>query len=529
MIASIKAFLNKPIPERIGWPHIFGSMLLSLLTLQFLTGILLSFVYSSSPDSAWKSVRYISEQMPGGWWIRGIHFWGASLIIVVLALHLLRTFVYAAYKSPRQFTWVVGVLLLLVMLAFAQTGYLLPWDQKAYWGTNVTIEIIRSAPVLGPYLGDFLRGGNAVGALTLSRFFTIHVVLLPLALVILAAVHLYLIQRHGITVPWRQIGELDSRTKPFHPEQSAKDSTGMLFIIAFTLVLAYLLPSPLGNPADPTDNTFVPRPDWYFLFLFQTLTYFKGHTELLGTFILPNLAILALLFLPFYDRNPNRNPGKRPFALAVVVLCLIGWAYLTHAAIEETPKIPAWHPIRGMEPPRAERIKRPSEVGGMSVMQQYCFGCHSMTVLGPRPSLQMLARKNFPIGKDWLQDHLKRSGKEVLLTKKDTEMLMSALRVTAGDRPDLLYTIPPHVRDGGRLFYNGPCTYCHKVDGQGGDQTEVKAPDLTFRLLRKKEWHVQHIKDPRTVVPNSEMPPNFHYSASEFDALAEYLWYLHKP
>ena len=178
----------------------------------------------------------------------------------------------------------------------------------------------RSAPILGPYLGDFVRGGNAVGALTLSRFFTIHVVLLPLAVVILIALHLLLIQRHGITVPWRQIGELDSRTKAFHPEQSAKDSTGMLFIIAFTLILAYLLPSPLGNPADPTDNTFVPRPDWYFLFLFQTLTYFKGHTELLGTFILPNLAILALLLLLFYDRNPNRNPGKRPFALVVIVL-----------------------------------------------------------------------------------------------------------------------------------------------------------------------------------------------------------------
>ena len=151
----IKAFLNKPIPERVGWPHIFGSMLLALFTLQFLTGILLSFVYSASPDSAWKSVRYISEEMPGGSWIRGIHFWGASLMVIVLALHLIRTFIYAAYKKPRQFTWVVGVLLLLVMLAFAQTGYLLPWDQKAYWGTNVTIEIIRTAPILGPYIGRF--------------------------------------------------------------------------------------------------------------------------------------------------------------------------------------------------------------------------------------------------------------------------------------------------------------------------------------------------------------------------------------
>ncbi len=529
MNLGIKEFLNKPVPERVGWPHVLGSMLLILFVLQFLTGILLSFVYSASPDTAWKSVRYISEEMPGGAWLRGIHYWGASLMIIVLALHLIRIFVYAAYKKPRQFTWVVGVLLLLVMLGFAQTGFLLPWDQKAYWGTNVTIEIIRTAPFVGPALGDFLRGGSHIGALTLSRFFTIHVVLLPLAAVFLIALHLFLIQRYGITVPWTQMGEIASRTKPFHPDQTANDSAGMLLITASTLILAFLIPTPLGNPADPTDNTFVPRPDWYFLFLFQTLTYFEGPWEIMGTFILPNAAILALLFLPFFDRNPHRNPRKRPFALAMVLLCVIGWSYLTHAAIEGTPKTPPWHPVRGIEPPRAERIKRPAEVGGLNALQQYCFECHSLTVLGPKPSLQMLTRKYFPTGKTWLEDHLKRSGREIILTRKDSELLMSVLRLTANDRPDLLYSIPPDVRLGARLFYTAKCVYCHKVDGQGGDQTEVKAPDLTFRLLRKKEWHIQHIKDPRTLVPKSEMTPNLHYEPWEYEALADYILYLHKP
>jgi ubiquinol-cytochrome c reductase cytochrome b subunit len=529
MKLGIKEFLYKPVPDRVGWPHVFGSMLLTLFILQFLTGILLSFVYSASPDSAWKSVRYISEEMPGGAWLRGIHYWGASLMVIVLGLHLIRTFLFGAYKRPRAFTWIVGILLLIVILGFAQTGYLLPWDQKAFWGTNVTIEIIRTAPVIGPYIGDLLRGGSSVSGLTLSRFYTIHIVLLPLAAIFLITIHLFLIQRHGITVPWKKVGEFATQTKPFHPEQSAKDASGMLFITAVTLILAFLIPPHFGNPADPTDNTFVPRPDWYFLFLFQLLTYFEGPWEILGTFILPNLAILVLLLIPFFDRNPERRLHKRPLAVAAVLIGISLWSYLTYAAVQQTPKPPAWHPVRGIELARAERIKRPSEVGGMHVLKEYCLSCHSLTVLGPNPSLQMLSRKYFPTGETWLEEHLKKSGAPADLDRKETEQILSALRVASGDRPELLYTIPHNVRIGARLFYSQSCTYCHKIDGQGGDQSEVKAPDLTFRLLRPKEWHIQHIKDPRTLVPNSEMPPSLHGEPWEYAALADYILYLHKP
>jgi ubiquinol-cytochrome c reductase cytochrome b subunit len=529
MKLGIKEFLEKPIPERVGWPHVFGSMLLTLFVLQFLTGILLSFVYSASPDAAWKSVKYISEEMTAGAWIRGIHYWGASLMVILIGLHLIRTLLFAAYKKPRALTWIIGVFLLLVILGFAQTGYLLPWDQKAYWGTNVTIEIIRTAPLVGSFIGNLLRGGPVVSALTLSRFYTIHIVLLPLAAIFLITIHLLLIQRHGITAPWTRVGEIAARNKPFHPEQSAKDSTGMLFITALTLILAYLIPPHFGNPADPTDNTFVPRPDWYFLFLFQTLTYFEGPWEIVGTFILPNLGILLLLILPFLDRNPERRLRKRPLVVAAVIVGISLWSYLTYAAIQQTPKQPKWYPARGIELARAERIKRPSEVGGMHVLQEYCFSCHSLTAVGPKPSLQMLSRKYFPSGEIWLEQHLQKSGAEADLDKKETEQILSTLRVTAGNRPDLLYTIPPNVRVGARLFYSQSCTYCHKIDGQGGDQSEVKAPDLTFRLLRTKQWHMQHIKDPRTLVPNSDMPPSLHGEPWEYAALADYIMYLHKP
>src|SRR5205085_4440611 len=156
--------------------------------------------YAPSPLSAYPSVAYLTGEEIGSW-IRSVHSWGASFIVVVLMLHLIRTFLYAAYRKPRQITWILGVLLLLCGLAFGQTGYLLPWDQKAYWGTNVTVHIVETAPGLGPRIAQMLRGGSEVGALTLSRFYSIHVILLPLLAVFLILGHLYFIRRYGITPP----------------------------------------------------------------------------------------------------------------------------------------------------------------------------------------------------------------------------------------------------------------------------------------------------------------------------------------
>src|SRR5262249_1258941 len=154
-------------------------------------------------------------------------------------------------------------LLLFSALAFAQTGYLLPWDQKAYWGTNVTIRIIETVPLLGPKIGYLIRGGERVGALTLSRFYSIHVVLLPLFTVFLILGHLYLIRRHGITKPWVNVDAPVEKRIPFYPYQMAKDATAMLVILLLLFFFASLLPTPLGRPADPNDATFNPRPDWY--------------------------------------------------------------------------------------------------------------------------------------------------------------------------------------------------------------------------------------------------------------------------
>ena len=524
---DVTEYLSKPLPERVGWPHIFGSMLLALFALQFLTGILMSFIYSGSPLSAYRSVDYMMNEMEGGAWLRGIHFWGASTMVIVLGLHLIRTFLYAAYKKPRRLTWVAGVLLLLCVLTFAQTGYLLPWDQKAYWGTKVTMEIVASVPVAGPLAAYVMRGGAAVGALTLSRFFTIHAVILPLVTVFLILFHLWLVRKHGITAPWSDVGTDPPRPIPFHPYQTAKDSAGMLLITGFVLLLAWLVPAPLGQPADPNDTTFVPRPDWYFLFLFESLKFFRGAWEVVGTFVLPQVAVLLAFALPWIDRNPSRKPLRRPVALICLIAALGTWSWLTYSATRSRPHIQTWAPLQVT--PRPERIKRPSVVGGMYVLKQRCLECHSMTVFGGRQPLQTMLRETFPAGESWFVDHLSTHGRNAKLSGKEIQELMSVLAVVEHGDPKLLYTIPSNVRFGAHKFYNSACSLCHTIDGQGGKHSEVKAPDLTLRLVRAREWHIKHIRDSRSVVPNSKMPPFWHYEEYEFEALADYILYLHTP
>lgn len=522
-------FLNERLPAKVGWPHVLGSILLALLGFQFLTGFLLSFVYSPSPQGAHPSVRFLMEQMQGGAWLRGLHYWGASFLVVFAGFHLIRTFLYAAYRKPRELTWFAGLLLLFCILAFGQTGYLLPWDQRSYWGTTVTIQIISTIPLIGPALAHLIRGGESVGAMTLSRFYSIHVILLPIITILLVAVHLFLVRRFGITAPWSRTGDQAPRETPFYPYQMVRDSAAAFLVLCLLCLFAWQLYAPLDSPADPSDTTVAPRPDWYFLFLFQMLRYFEGKWEVVGTFFIPALLTVALFLIPFIDRNPRRELRYRSFAITFLLIGISTWAWLTYAAIQETPprSVPG---LAGILTTRAERIKRPSEVGGLYLLKQHCFECHSMTVLGDRPDLQTLARNQFPSGSGWFQQHMQEQlGSEIVFKDKEVEELMSVLRIVSGDRPDLLSSIPSRVRFGAHFLYNSSCLNCHKIDGQGGKKPEVPSPDLTFRLLRTKEWHKKHIYDPQSLVRNSKMPPFFHYEPHEYEALAEYILYLHTP
>jgi ubiquinol-cytochrome c reductase cytochrome b subunit len=196
-------FLRK-IPK-VNWFYTLGSATLFVAVNQIVTGILLTIYYVPTPDHAYDSVQFITTEVPAGWLIRGLHHWGASAMMVLVVLHMLRVILYGAYKYPREFTWMTGVVLLLVSVGFGFTGYLLPWDQKAYWATTVGTRIAGTAPVVGDTILRIMRGGDELSAVTLARFFGVHVWVLPLTLLILIAVHLYLIIRIGITaVPKRK-------------------------------------------------------------------------------------------------------------------------------------------------------------------------------------------------------------------------------------------------------------------------------------------------------------------------------------
>lgn len=196
------ALLLEPLPGGSRWMAAFGSLLLFTFLLQVVTGVLLSMSYAPAVKTAWASVKYIQEEVPLGWFIRAVHHWDASLMIILVLVHLVQVFVWGAYKRPRELTWMVGVLLLACTIGLAFTGYLLPWDEKAYWATKVGLGIAGTVPLAGDSLRALLQGGPDIGNLTLTRFFTWHGFILPIVLALLAVVHVYLFRWHGVTPPW---------------------------------------------------------------------------------------------------------------------------------------------------------------------------------------------------------------------------------------------------------------------------------------------------------------------------------------
>src|SRR6185437_15013449 len=360
---GLRKFLYEEIPASSGWHQVFGSVALFLILIQFFTGIMLAFNYAATPGEAYNSLRYILTEVTAGRLMRGLHHWGASMIIVVVVLHMVQVFLWGAYKKPREGTWIAGVVLLLLTLAYGLTGYLLPWDNRAYWGTVVTTQIGATVPLAGPYVTQLLASAGGIGAVTFARFFALHVLLLPPATLLLIALHVYLVRRHGVAPA------LEDELKPkksFYPEQVFKDTVAVFVAFAILFIMAIAVRVPLERVADPTDTSYIPRPEWYFLFLFQTLKVFEGPLEVVGTVVLPTLAILALIAAPFIDRSRLVRVRQRTFAIGIVVLAGLGWAGLTAAAIRSTPPQTAASRIDFSGPTQWMELK-PSQLSGITV------------------------------------------------------------------------------------------------------------------------------------------------------------------
>lgn len=356
-----RTLLDEPIPGGASWIYVFGSATLFLFMLQAITGMFLAVYYAPTPDHAYDSVRFFETEVTFGAFVRGLHHWGASGMVVAIGLHMLQTFLYGAYKPPREVMWMVGVVLFLIVMAFAFTGYLLPWDQTAYWATQIGINMVGTVPLVGDFLMKVMRGGETLGALTLSRFFAVHVLFLPAVLVTFIALHLFILRRVGPAGPWTdERASLGSET--FYPRQVYMDAVVMLGVFAVIATLALMVPFPLTDKADPSDTSFVPVPEWYFLFYYELLKYVHGPLEPLATWILPMVFVLILLLWPFIDRHPERHPIRRPAALASGVIFLAVVFSLLGISIKNLYAVP--------------RVD-PAVVHGKALFAQLgCAGCH---------------------------------------------------------------------------------------------------------------------------------------------------------
>ena len=525
--SAVKNFLYEDIPGSSGWHQVFGSVAVFLFLVQAFTGILLAFNYAPTPGDAYNSVKYIVTEVTGGRLIHGLHHWGASMIIIIVVIHMTQVFLYGGYKKPREATWIVGVVLLLVVLAFGLTGYLLPWDNRAYWGTVVSTQIMSSAPLLGSYLQRLLGSEGSVGVVTFARFYALHVLILPQVIISLIVFHIYLVRKHGVAPAPDESGP----TKKFFPEQVMKDTVAVFIAFAILYLMAMFAAVPLGRLADPTDLTYIPRPDWYFLFLFQSLKFFKGSLEPVGSILLPNLAILALILAPFLDRGKLKKVTQRTTAIGVVTLAAVSWGALTLAAIKTTPSSTEEQPSTAASTPaQPSNLAQfsPQEMAGLGFFrQEKCESCHNLS--GPPTSAGPdLAKMSEHRNAEWMIKYFKNPNQMVPGSNMPPIQLSDAnLNALAAFllklKPDnALAAVPDSVVHGAQIYQAQSCGSCHMVNGVG----EKLGPPLNgLAQRRNQDWVVKHFANPAAMSPGSIMPPT-KLPPAEMQALVDYLYSL---
>ncbi|HEY6763509.1 MAG TPA: cytochrome b N-terminal domain-containing protein [Candidatus Sulfotelmatobacter sp.] len=324
----LRSALDEPIPGGARFAYVFGSGLLFIFISQVITGVFLALYYVPSADHAHTTVAYITKAVTAGSFLRSLHAYGASAMVVVLFLHLSQTYIFGSYKGRRELLWLSGCVLFSLVLAMAFTGYLLPWDQRAYFATAVGTNAMSEIPWVGESLRRLMRGGTEMGTLTISRFFVAHVFLIPACIFALVASHIFLFRKAGAAGPVNE-DPYDPKqpAEPFYPRQVLMDLSLTALLIIGLGVVCFFVPIQLGPPANPADAQYIPRPEWYYLPIFQWLKYWHGSAAVVGVLVIPTVLVLAVIGLPFMDRNVERRPWKRPVAMgayAFVLFMLVG-------------------------------------------------------------------------------------------------------------------------------------------------------------------------------------------------------------
>src|SRR3984893_12186375 len=319
----LRSALDEPIPGGARFAYIFGSGLLFIFLSQVITGIFLALYYVPSADHAHTTVAYITKAVTAGSFLRSLHGYGASAMVVVLFLHLSQTYIYGSYKGRRELLWLSGCVLFGLVLAMAFTGCLLPWDQRAYFATAVGTNAVSEVPWIGESLKRLMRGGTEMGTLTISRFFVAHVFLIPALIFWVVASHIFLFRQAGAAGPIDE-DPCDPKQKAelFYPRQVLMDLSLTALLIIGLGLLCFFVPMQLGPPANPADAQYVPRPEWYYLPIFQWLKYWHGSAAILCVLIIPTVLAVAIIALPFLDRSVERRPWKRPAAMGTYAFLL---------------------------------------------------------------------------------------------------------------------------------------------------------------------------------------------------------------
>jgi len=398
--------LEHPVPRRTGWWYVFGSATFIAFMLQVVTGIALATAYVPSSGDAYDSLRFITEQALLGRFLRGLHYFGASAMVLLIGIHVARVYVMAAYKFPRELNWLSGALLLLLTLALAFTGQLLRWDQTAVWSVIVAAAQAGRMPFVGGDLARFILAGDTVGGTTLSRFFAFHVFFLPALVFLLVGLHLWLVLKHGISEPPELGNPVDKATYreryaellrrdgvPFWPDAAWRDVVFGAGVVSVVALLAVVIgPPALGAPPDPSILEAYPRPDWYFLWYFAVLALTPQHLETVVIILAPLIFGAVLLLVPVFNTG-ERSVRRRPWA-GIVVLLIVFVIATFWVAGQRAP----WSPDFNAKPLGAATVRDSSTAvvtGAKLFHDKGCEFCHAIEGQGGKrgPDLTLVATR----------------------------------------------------------------------------------------------------------------------------------------
>jgi len=408
--AVTEAAAHPTPPRSASWWYVFGSGATVLFMLQIVTGILLALVYTPSAGEAWSSLQFLNHQISLGWFLRAIHGWGSDFMVAIVLIHMVQVFLFGAYKYPRELTWIIGVFLLLFTLGMAFTGQVLRFDQDAYWGLGIGASIMSRVPWIGSQLVHMMLGGPIIGGQTLSRFFALHVFVIPGVLLLAVAVHVWMVLHLGVN-EWPMPGRIVSKATydreyheltstvgvPFVPDAAWKDAIFAAAILLSVLACSLLFGpfGPSGQP-DPTIIQTAPKPDFAFLWIYAVLAYLPPALETPFLFIAPVVVIGAMLLLPLVAGEGEKHWSRRPIAVLMVAVIAVTLGVFTHLGTY-TPWSPIMEAWSG-DPTPAEYLKdrSPLERQGALVLQnKQCRNCHALGGQGGMrgPALDAIATR----------------------------------------------------------------------------------------------------------------------------------------